>query len=91
MEQSPVSVVITDPNGAIEYVDPYFTEVTGYGEAEVIGRRPSVLKYRWRDVGRRVCCNVADHFFRCHLAESSQPQKDGSLYWERASIFARAG
>lgn len=38
IEQSPVSVVITDPAGTIEYVNPKFTEATGYGADEAIGR-----------------------------------------------------
>ena len=44
IEQSPASVVITDPEGRIEYVNPFFTELTGYTQAEVIGQNPRVLK-----------------------------------------------
>ena len=43
VEQSPVSVVITDKSAAIEYVNPKFLEVTGYSAEEVIGRDPSIL------------------------------------------------
>jgi PAS domain S-box-containing protein len=42
--QSPASVVITDALGTIEYVNPKFLKVTGYGFNEVIGQKPSVLK-----------------------------------------------
>jgi diguanylate cyclase (GGDEF)-like protein len=38
IEQSPVSVVITDPNGVIEYVNPKFESTTGYCADEAIGR-----------------------------------------------------
>lgn len=38
VEQSPVSVLITDPTGKIEYVNPRFEEVTGYTAAEAMGR-----------------------------------------------------
>ena len=38
VEQSPVSVIITDPTGAIEYVNPKFTETTGYTASEVLGK-----------------------------------------------------
>lgn len=44
IEQSPVSVVITDIEGNIEYVNPYFCQVTGYSLIEVIGRNPRFLK-----------------------------------------------
>ena len=38
VEQSPVSVVITYPNGIIEYVNPKFESITGYSAEEAIGR-----------------------------------------------------
>ncbi len=44
VEQSPASIVITDANGAIEYVNPKFSEVTGYTAAEACGLNPRVLK-----------------------------------------------
>jgi PAS domain S-box-containing protein len=44
IEQAPLSVVITDLTGAIEYANPRFCLVTGYTLAEVIGQNPRVLK-----------------------------------------------
>lgn len=44
VEQSPASIVITDPAGNIEYINPHFTAVTGYTLAEVRGQNPRVLK-----------------------------------------------
>lgn len=38
------AVMITDPKGAIEYVNPAFTQLTGYTEEEVLGRTPSILR-----------------------------------------------
>ena len=43
VEQSPASVVITDMQGNIEYVNPKFTQVTGYTAEEAIGQNPRVL------------------------------------------------
>ncbi len=43
-EQSPVSVVITDKEGSIEYVNPTFTRVTGYTFEEAVGQNPRILK-----------------------------------------------
>lgn len=44
VEQSQVSIMITDLNGNIEYVNPKFEEVTGYTVDEVIGENPRFLK-----------------------------------------------
>lgn len=44
VEQSPVSIVITDTRGDIEYVNPRFCQATGYAPEEVRGRNPRFLK-----------------------------------------------
>ena len=44
VEQSPVSVIITDVNGTIEYVNSKFCQSTGYEQKEVIGKNPRILK-----------------------------------------------
>ncbi|MEI8032670.1 MAG: SpoIIE family protein phosphatase [Chlorobiaceae bacterium] len=44
IEQGPVSVVITDADTAIQYVNPKFTEVNGYTPDEVIGKKSDILK-----------------------------------------------
>jgi len=44
VDQNPVSIVITDTSGQIEYVNPKFSELTGYSPDEVIGRSPGILK-----------------------------------------------
>lgn len=44
IEHSPVSIVITDVKGDIEYVNPKFTEITGYTLKEVLNQNPRVLK-----------------------------------------------
>ncbi|WP_306591713.1 PAS domain S-box protein [Geothrix sp. 21YS21S-4] len=44
VEQSPLSIVITDPEGRIEYVNPAFTATTHYAAEEALGRNPRILK-----------------------------------------------
>ncbi len=43
VEQSPVSIMITNAAGNIEYVNPRFYDVTGYREEEVLGENPRFL------------------------------------------------
>ena len=44
VEQSPASIIITDTTGRIEYINPRFSEVTGYSWEDAIGKKPSILK-----------------------------------------------
>jgi PAS domain S-box-containing protein len=44
VEQNPASIVLTDIKGNIEYVNPKFTELTGYSEIEILGKNPKILK-----------------------------------------------
>ena len=44
IEQSSTSLVITDLDGNIQYVNPRFTQLTGYTPEEVIGKNPRILK-----------------------------------------------
>lgn len=86
VEQSPASVVITDPQGIIEYVNPRFTKVTGYGADEVVGKRPNVLKSGvqppefYRDLWQTISAGREWRGEFCNRA------KDGTEFWESASI-----
>jgi PAS domain S-box-containing protein len=44
VEQSPAMILITDTEGSIEYINPKFTEVTGYSQTEALGKNPRILK-----------------------------------------------
>ncbi|MEJ2346038.1 MAG: EAL domain-containing protein [Gammaproteobacteria bacterium] len=44
VQQAADAIMITDPDGVIEYVNPAFETISGYGSAEVVGRPASVLK-----------------------------------------------
>ncbi|WP_350333635.1 hybrid sensor histidine kinase/response regulator [Coralliovum pocilloporae] len=44
VEQSPSTIIITDVNGRIEFVNRKFAELTGFGPQEAIGKRPNLLK-----------------------------------------------
>ena len=86
IEQSANIVVITDLKGSIEYVNPKFTEVTGYSAGEVEKKTPRILKsglqtdafYKnlWQTI-------TSGEQWR---GEFQNKRKDGTLYWEQASI-----
>jgi PAS domain S-box-containing protein len=88
VEQSPVSIIITDPAGDIEYVNPATCRLTGYSPEELIGENPRLLK--------------SDHTPPLEYerlwetirqggewrGEFRNRKKGGELYWEAASISA---
>ena len=88
VEQSPSTVIITDPEGRIEYVNPKFTEVTGYAFDEVVGSNPRILKSgempsgEYHDLWQTI---VRGGEWR---GEFHNRRKNGELYWEAASISA---
>lgn len=86
VEQSPSIVVITDTEGNIEYVNRKFTEVTGYQSEEVIGKSPRVLKSGKHDAEfyRKMweTINAGEEW----KGEFHNKRKDGTLYWEAATI-----
>jgi PAS domain S-box-containing protein len=86
VEQSPASIVITDPAGDIEYVNPKFVEINGFTLAEVLGKNPRVLKSgdKGPEVYRELWQTItAGKEWR---GEFHNKKKNGELYWESASI-----
>ncbi len=86
VEQSPVSVIITDHDGVIDYVNPRFCLLTGYPAEEIIGRRPDFLK------SGETSAESYDELWQTIRAgkewngEFCNLKKDGTAYWVSASI-----
>jgi len=86
IKQSPVSIVITDLKGNIEYVNPKFTDVTGYTYEEAVGKNPNILKTEhtksedYKDMWEMISAG------KTWRGEFLNKRKDGSMYWELASI-----
>ena len=86
VEQSPTSILITDPNGIIEYVNPKLCELTGFAMNELIGSNPSIMssgeksreeyKVFWETI-------KGGNEWR---GEFHNKKKNGELYWESASV-----
>ena len=86
VEQSPVSIVITDVNGVIEFVNPKFTGLTGYTAEEAIGMNPRILKSgktppeTYRELWGALTAG------RSWEGEFINKGKDGRLFWEQATV-----
>ncbi len=86
IEHSPVSVMITDTKGVIQYVNPKFSQVTGYSAAEAIGQTPRILQSGEHppEVYRELWDAItAGGEWR---GEFHNKKKNGDLYWSMASI-----
>ena len=88
VEHSPVTVMITDKNGTIEYVNPTFSEVTGYAAREAIEQNPRFLQSGkhpgsfYKDLWDTI---LAGKTWR---GEFLNRKKSGDEFWESTSISA---
>lgn len=94
VEQSPAIIMITEINGSIVYVNPKFTEVTGYSLEEVIGANPRILKSGYSSEEQY------SHLWKTIKSgeewrgEFYNRKKNGEFYWESAfisPIFGESG
>ena len=85
-EASPVSVVVTDKKGNIEYVNPKFESVTGYSANEAIGQNPRFLKsgHHAPEFYKKLWAKILDG--KPWYGTFLNKKKNGDTYWERASI-----
>lgn len=86
VEQSPAAVIITNPKGEIEYVNPKFTETTGYTFNEVKGKNPRILKSGKQST--EFYKNLWDTISSGNewKGEFHNKKKNGDLFWESAVI-----
>jgi PAS domain S-box-containing protein len=86
VKQSPSIIAITDLEGDLEYVNPKFSEVTGYDAAEVLGKNPSILKSgnfseeTYQELWNTITAG------KTWRGEFHNRKKNGKLYWEEAAI-----
>ena len=86
IQQSPSVITITDLEGRLQYINPKFTELTGYQKQEALGEKPSLLKSG---------CQTDDYYKNLWETISSgktwhgefhNKKKNGDLFWEKATI-----
>jgi PAS domain S-box-containing protein len=86
IEQSPVTTVITDTEGNIEFVNPKFIETTGYTAEEAIGKNHRILKsgytpgHVYKELWDTILSGKNWH------GEFQNRKKNGELYFESAVI-----
>jgi len=86
VEQSHTTIVITDLDGTIEFVNPAFTDSTGYTKDEALGQNPSLLKSEQHD--KAFYQAMWDTLAKGEVwqGELYNKRKDGTCYWEFATI-----
>ena len=86
VQNSPVSVVITDKLGHIEYVNRKFSEISGYSSEEAIGQNPSILNSRQqsKEYFEEMWQTITSG--KEWEGEFCNRKKSGEIYWEHASI-----
>ncbi len=86
VEQSQISIVITDARGNIEFINRKFTEVTGYTREEVFGKNVRILKSGEHPTEfYELFWNIITSGKEWQ-GEFQNKRKDGQLYWEKVSI-----
>lgn len=84
--QCPVSILITDLQGTIEFVNPQVTRLSGYEADELLGQNTRILKSgltsqaKYRNLWDTILSGRQWH------GELQNRHKNGQLYWERALI-----
>jgi PAS domain S-box-containing protein len=86
IEQSPVSIVITDAAGNIEFVNTKFSQITGYSYAEALGQNPRILKSGETPAEdyKRLWATIRSG--GVWSGEFHNRKKNGKLFWEQATI-----
>ncbi|MCF8033200.1 MAG: PAS domain S-box protein [Desulfarculaceae bacterium] len=86
IDQSSDAVMITDPEGNIQYVNPAFTRISGYQQAEVLGRNPRLLRSGEQDPAFYQELWETIFAGRTWHGDLVNQRKDGTLFTEEARI-----
>jgi len=86
VEASPISVIITDAEGSIEYMNPYVFKTTGYSQEELLGENPRILKGAPQSQAcvRSLWETISQG--EQWEGEFCNRRKDKTIYWEHALI-----
>ncbi len=84
--QSPISVLITDKDGYIEFFNPAFCKITGWNDQEILGKKPSILRSGFQPASfyEKLWKTISSG--NEWQGEFKNRKKNGEFYWELASI-----
>ncbi|MDR3368985.1 PAS domain S-box protein [Rhodoferax sp.] len=87
VEQSPVSIIMTDTDARVQYVNPKFTEITGYSRDEILGQNPRLLKsgITADETYQQLWANLS--VGKGWTGELCNRRKNGDVFWELARIL----
>lgn len=86
VEQSPVSVIITDTDSNIEYVNPAFCNITGYAKTDVIGRPSAVFASHCNGQDAYAAARHNVLMGKTWNGQCRSQKKNGEYFWESVSI-----
>jgi two-component system sensor histidine kinase UhpB len=87
VEQSPIAIMVIDINKTFEYVNPKFTEITGFSFDEVVGKKTSIIEME------RTLIKGYEHLWTViktgkeWRGELSYKNKKDELYWALISVY----
>jgi PAS domain S-box-containing protein len=84
--QSPAAIVITGINGNIDYVNDQFTHITGYSQEEALGKNPRILQSGKTPPEVYINLWATITSGKTWKGELLNKHKNGSLFWEMATI-----
>lgn len=87
VEQCPVAILIVDKDGMIEYVNPYFTKLTGYQYDEVVGKNSRMLcsGQTLKSLYQQLWATLK--LGEIWRGEFKNKKKNGDIYWQQATIW----
>ncbi|AFJ02598.1 diguanylate cyclase/phosphodiesterase [Methylophaga frappieri] len=86
VEASPNGIIITDRQGFIEYVNPRCEKITGYSQAEALGKTPRLFKVQFSNPGRIRSLWQTIQAGRQWVGEFSSRRHNGPVYWAKVYI-----
>ncbi len=86
VSNSPMSIMITDAEAVIEYVNPALSRLSGYSEKDLIGKKPSIFKSK--RTSRKTHEELWQHILsgKSWTGEFCNTKKNGAFYYEIARI-----
>ena len=87
LDRSPVSIMMTDRNGVIEYINPNYEKISGYSFEELLGKNPNIVKSGYTKLEKYKEMWEAISSGHIWKSDVKNIAKDGSIFWEDSTII----